>query len=88
VAEDRLYPSPRNAVREPIGKDRKFGRSVRIAVVARLIWPRNTTIVPATVVWISDDRVCIEWLPRPESSTTRRTWLHKKDVRTRLTYPS
>lgn len=83
---ERLLPSPRNAVRAPFGKDRKRGRpgAGRLAV-ARLEWSSGTWIVPVTLVWISTDRVCVEWAPRP-GGQARMTWLPRADVRARLVY--
>jgi hypothetical protein len=49
--DDRLYPSPRNAVRPPPGADRKDGHAGYYLVLARLVWPTRTEIIPATVEW-------------------------------------
>lgn len=85
---EHLYPAPRNALPPPPGKDRKHGHATRRLVVARLVWPNKTTIVPAVAMWISSDRICVEWETHPGSHQTRMTWLRPEDVRPRLTYPS
>ena len=85
---EQLLSAPLNAVGEPPGKDRKRGRpGAGRLVVARLVWPSRTAIVPAVAVWFSDDRVCVEWRSHP-GSPTRMTWLPRSDVRPRLLYPN
>ena len=71
----------------PPGKDRKHGYAGRALVLARLEWPRETVVIPAVAVWVSDDRICIEWEPHGRAGATRMTWLMKADVRTRMTLP-
>ena len=83
---DRLLPSPLNAVGPPHGKDRKFGRAGAGALVlAHLVWPTHTLIVPAVLVWVSEDRVCVEWHSRTRGAS-RTTWLPSDDVRPRLRF--
>jgi hypothetical protein len=80
-------PAPLNALGPPVGKDRKFGRGgAGRLVLARLVWPRRTSIVPAVVVWFSDDRTCVEWRSHL-GSPSRQTWLPSSDVRPHLDYP-
>lgn len=80
-----LYPSPRNAVRPPYGKDRKEGHSRRYLVLCRLVWPTRIEIRPAWVEWTSSDRALVVWTPHA-GGRERRTWLMKEDVRPRLVY--
>ncbi|MCC6496319.1 MAG: hypothetical protein IT193_08670 [Propionibacteriaceae bacterium] len=86
--EDRLLPAPLNAVGPPPGKDRKFGRAgAGRLVLVHLVWPGRSSIVPAVVVWFSDDRTCVEWRPH-HGGPPRQTWLPRSDVRPRLDYPN
>lgn len=81
-----LLPAPRNALNPPPGKDRKHGRpGAGALVLARLVWPSHTMIVPAIAVWFSDDRTCVEWRSHPKGKP-RKTWLPRNDVRARLLY--
>ena len=85
--DDRLLAAPLNAVGSPPGKDRKHGRpGAGVLVLARLVWPTRVVIVPATAVWVSDDRTCVEWRGH-RSGATRKTWLPREDVRPALVYP-
>ena len=78
--------APLNAVGSPPGVDRKLGRpGAGRLVLARLVWPTKTTIVPAVLVWSSGDRCCVEWRPAP-GAQPRKSWLPRGDVRTSLTY--
>lgn len=89
VGEDQwLLLSPSNSVGAPAGKDRKWGSAARIQVLARLVWPTRVEIVPAVLIWISTDQVCVEWRTDPRSYQARQTWLPREDVRTRLVYRS
>lgn len=83
-SDQRLYRSPRNAVGEPPGTDRKNGHASRYLILARLVFGHRTHIVPGWVEWTSDDRVCIEWSPRP--GHYRKTWLLKTDICNRIVY--
>ena len=83
-----LFPAPHNALNPPAGKDRKHGRpGAGTLVVARLVWAGHVEIVPATAVWFSNDRICIEWRTRPQGQA-RLTWLPRSDVRPRLRFPA
>jgi hypothetical protein len=50
------------------------------------VWRNRVSIVPAVAVWISDDKVCVEWRSHARSRP-RMTWLAREDVRPRLLYP-
>lgn len=77
--DEDLLPAPRNSVRPPPGKDRKHGRpGAGQLVLARLVWPRGTVVVPAVLVWDSDEVRCVEWVSR---GRRRMTWLPRGDVR-------
>lgn len=83
-----MSPAPLNAVGAPPGKDRKHGRpGAGALVLARLVWHHRTDIVPAVLVWLSDDRACIEWREH-RGAPARLSWLPRADVRPRLRYPS
>lgn len=82
-----LLVAPLNAVGAPPGKDRKHGRpGAGMLVLARLVWRNRVSIVPAVAVWISEDKVCVEWRAHSRS-LPRMTWLARQDVRPRLLYP-
>jgi hypothetical protein len=82
-----LLPAPLNAVTAPPGKDRKHGRAgAGMLVLARLVWRNRVSIVPAVAVWISEDKVCVEWRSHARSRP-RMTWLAWEDVRPKLLYP-
>lgn len=84
---EQLLPAPLNAVSAPPGKDRKHGRAgAGMLVLARLVWRDRVSIVPAVAVWLSDEKVCVEWRTHPRSRP-RMTWLPRDDVRPRLLYP-
>ena len=84
---DELLSAPLNAVGAPPGKDRKHGRpGAGMLVLARLVWRNRVSIVPAVAVWISEDKVCVEWRAHSRSRP-RMTWLAREDVRPRLLYP-
>ena len=82
--DDSLLPAPLNTVGPPPGKDRKFGHAgAGRLVLAHLVWPGGSSIVPAVVVWFSDDRICVEWRQNP-GGPPRQTWLPRPDVRNPL----
>lgn len=78
---EHLYPAPLNALGPPYGPSGKAYQGRRL-VLARLVWPHHTDIVPAVALWAESGRVCVEWHPR--RGLTRQTWLAEDDVRTRL----
>ena len=70
-----IYPAPRNAVREH-GRKRGYGGQNRL-VLARLVWPSGAVVVPARLLWVDDDVVCVEWQRR---RVVRHRWIPRADV--------
>ena len=82
--DDRLYPAPRNAIGPPHGADKDGRAGAGRVLIARFDWPSGAVVQPVEALWISGDRVLVEWPLDWQRVERRRTWLPRDDVAARV----